>query len=930
MATRTLNSTPVIPLWAAPDQRQRLEELTTDQPGTKELPLRRDVRSLGKLLGDTLREQGGLELLKTVEELRTMAIARREPDSWSEDWRAPERAPSPQQIAAHARETISKLSLHRAYQIAKSFALYFELTNLAETNHRKRRRRAAELHPERAPLPGSFRGTLLRMKTNSISAEQVLEAMRCIEVVPVFTAHPTEVSRRTVLYKRKRISDQLQKLDVLPLTNSEAAERQAQIAAEIAALWQTDEVRRRQPSVVDEIKLGLNYLTGSVIETLPQVYEEMTRAFQDIYGTAVRAEDIPKVISFGSWIGGDRDGNPNVTPTVTRQALQMAREAILNFYMSAVGNLIDLISSSEQQAASSDPLARKLHDYEQLLRKPTARSQHEIYRRFLTIVRERVEAAKSPRAAAEAYRSADEFTTDLTLVRSSLEENGGEKIARSLLDPLLRQVQCFDFYLHTLDIRQHAKLHSQAIRDLKTSAAEPPSQQSLLVLDTLHDVASLKHDFPAGAIQRYVISGATSIEDVLGLIRLMELSGIKVAATTDGNADDPGIMPVPLFESIEDLRACPEICRKLWTTNEYQRFLNSWNRNQEIMLGYSDSNKDGGMLTSSWEIFKAHRALHEVARACKVKLRLFHGRGGTVGRGGGPTHRAIVAQPRNAFGGSFRITEQGEVLNWKYSDPVLTEWNLELMVAASLETLLRPGQKRNPQQEQRWAEVMEELSRNAFTFYRERIAENQDIFTYFHEATPVTELEHARIGSRPARRGATKGLEDLRAIPWVFGWMQSRHLLPAWFSVGYAFERFLAENPGNAEMLREMMQNFYFFEDLVRNVEIGLAKADMEIARLYSSLVQDEKLRTRTYSMLLEEFERSLRAVLTVTGQSRLLETNPVLDRSIRLRNPYVDPLSLIQVELLRRKWAGEDSAELNYALAATINGIAAGLRNTG
>ena len=930
MASRTTTAAPATPLWAASDQKQRLEELTTDQSGTKELPLRRDVRSLGKLLGDTLREQGGRELLEAVEELRTMAIARREPDTWSAEWGEGRPAPAAQQIAAHARQAINDLSLHRAYQIAKSFALYFELTNLAETNHRKRRRRAAELHPERAPLPGSFRGTLLRMKTNGISAEHVLEAMRCIEVVPVFTAHPTEVSRRTVLYKRKRISDQLQKLDLLPLTNSEAAQRQAQIAAEIAALWQTDEVRRRQPSVVDEIKLGLNYFTGTVIETLPQVYEEMARAFQDVYGAEVAAEDIPEMISFGSWIGGDRDGNPNVTPAVTRQALQMAREAILNFYTSAVGNLIDLISSSEQQVASSDLLVEKLSDYEPQLSRQTVRSQHEIYRRFLMIIQQRIAAAKSPLAITEGYHTAAELTADLRLVRSSLEQNGGEKIARNLLDPLLRQVQCFDFYLHTLDIRQHARLHAQATSDLKSSAGQPPSAQSLLVLDTLREVASLKNGFPPRAIQQYVISGATSIDDVLGLVRLMELSGIKVAASESAEANDPGVMPVPLFESIEDLRACPEICRKLWTTPEYQRFLNSWNGNQEIMLGYSDSNKDGGMLTSSWEIFKAHRALHDVARACNVKLRLFHGRGGTVGRGGGPTHRAIVAQPAGAFGGSFRITEQGEVLNWKYSDPVLTEWNLELMVAASLEALLRPGQKRNPGQEERWAAVMEELSQHAFQFYRERIAENPDIFAYFHESTPVTELEHARIGSRPARRGATKGLEDLRAIPWVFGWMQSRHLLPAWFGVGYAFERFIAASPGNAELLREMMQSFYFFEDLVRNVEIGLAKADMEIARLYSSLVRDEKLRTRNYSMLLEEFERSLRAVLTVTGQDRLLETNPVLDRSIRLRNPYVDPLSLIQVELLRRKRSGEDSPQLNYALAATINGIAAGLRNTG
>ncbi|HEX7962097.1 MAG TPA: phosphoenolpyruvate carboxylase, partial [Terriglobales bacterium] len=607
-----------------------------------------------------------------------------------------------------------------------------------------------------------------------------------------------------------------------------------------------------------------------------------------------------------------------------------AREAILNFYAAAVENLIDLISSSEQQTGSSDRLIDKLNEYEQRLPRPAICRQHEIYRRFLMIVKERIAAAKSRESKADGYRSAEEFAADLRLIRDSLDQSGGGKIAQSLLDPLLRQIQCFDFYLHTLDVRQHAKLHTQTISDLKPSAAEPPSQQSLLVLDTLREVANLKRDFPPRAIQRYVISGATSIGDVLGLVRLMELSGIKVEATNTGHSDDPGIMPVPLFESIEDLRACPEICRGLWTAPEYQRFLNSWNGEQEIMLGYSDSNKDGGMLTSSWEIFKAHRALHEVARACNVKLRLFHGRGGTVGRGGGPTHRAIVAQPPNAFGGSFRITEQGEVLNWKYSDPVLTEWNLELMVAASLEALLRPGRKPNCDEENRWSEVLEELSHDAFRFYREHIAENPEIFAYFHEATPVTELEHARIGSRPARRGATKGLEDLRAIPWVFGWMQSRHLLPAWFGVGYAFDRFITRAPRNAELLREMTQNFYFFEDLVRNVEIGLAKADMEIARLYSSLVQDENLRARTYSMLLEEFDRSLRAVLAVTGQTRLLETNPVLDRSIRLRNPYVDPLSLIQVELLRRKRTGEDSPRLNYALAATINGIAAGLRNTG
>jgi phosphoenolpyruvate carboxylase len=356
------------------------------------------------------------------------------------------------------------------------------------------------------------------------------------------------------------------------------------------------------------------------------------------------------------------------------------------------------------------------------------------------------------------------------------------------------------------------------------------------------------------------------------------------------------------------------------------------------MLGYSDSNKDGGMLTSSWEIYKAHRALHRVADDCNVKLRLFHGRGGTVGRGGGPTHRAIVAQPPGAFSGSLKLTEQGEVLNWKYSDPVLAERNLELMVAASLEALARPGSTAH--EESAWEAAMEELSQSAFDYYRERIADNPDILQYFEEGTPVKELEHARIGSRPSRRSQARGLDDLRAIPWVFGWMQSRLVLPAWFGVGHAIEHFIDADPEREHLLTTMFREFYFFNDLIRNVEVGMAKADLKIAKLYAQLVEDDGTRQRVFDMAVEEFERTKRMLLKLTGQKELLEQNPVLSRSIRLRNPYVDPMSLIQVALLRRKRATEGQAQraaerdqaeqLDYALAATINGISAGLRNTG
>jgi phosphoenolpyruvate carboxylase len=373
--------------------------------------------------------------------------------------------------------------------------------------------------------------------------------------------------------------------------------------------------------------------------------------------------------------------------------------------------------------------------------------------------------------------------------------------------------------------------------------------------------------------------------------------------------------------------------RRVWKAPEFQPLLDSWGRKHEIMLGYSDSNKDGGMLTSTWDLHKAQRHLYEAARECGVNLRLFHGRGGTVGRGGGPTHAAILAQPAGDFSGEIRITEQGEVLSWKYSDPVLAEWNLEIMIAACLEAVTMPTQT-SPATEQRWDDAMEATSNDAFAFYRKHIAENPEVLEYFEQATPVNELEHARIGSRPARRTANRALDDLRAIPWVFGWMQSRHAVPAWFGVGYAIERFAGRSAGHAELLREMMRGFPLFATLVRSVEIAMAKADFAIARLYADLVTGAALRDRVYEMLRQEFERTRRTILNVTGQQELLEKNPVILRSVRLRNPYVDPLSLIQVDLLRRKRAGPADPSLDpaldYAIGATINGIAAGLHNTG
>ncbi len=923
------------PLWRAEDQAERLQELTSDDAQLKEMPLRRDVRSLGRLLGEVIKEQAGHELFDAVEQLRLLAIKHRElQDNQNLE------PPGEYELMGCAREIVSRMTIKQAYQMTKAFATYFELINLAETNHRKRRRRAHELKPDRRPEPGTFRGTLIRARDAGIAAEEALAWLGRIKVTPVFTAHPTEVARRTVLFKRDRIAKEIEGLDRLPLSDAEAARREQSIAAEITALWQSDEVRRRQPTVSDEIRMGLAYYPAVLIATLPKIYDEMADAFRQVYGLQISAGDLPTVVTFGSWIGGDRDGNPFVTARSTREALEMARQTILDHYIKAMQELVRLLSPSTFQTGASEHLKRALNNAQARISVNQAeverRTQAEVYRRFLLYLHSRLQATRDEPHHEDAYQDAGEFAADVKLIRDSLTENRGEHLARALLDPLLRQVETFGFHLQTLDIRQHSREHRKAVSELASAALlnkdsslelpATPSEQTTALLETLRSVAELKRRFPPQAIRYYVISGAQSAEDILQTVWLSGACGIRVA----GSAKDKsaGLMPVPLFESIEDLRNCPEICRRLWTSPDYARLLDSWGWRQEVMLGYSDSNKDGGMMTSTWEIYKAHRELHRVADACKVKLRIFHGRGGTVGRGGGPTHRAIVAQPKDAFSGEIRITEQGEVLNWKYSDAILAERNLELIVAASFEALVRPGQLGRDESE--WETAMDQMSEDAFRFYREKVADSPDTMPYFEQATPVLEFDQVKIGSRPARRSRRRGLQDLRAIPWVFGWMQSRHVLPAWFGVGYALERFRSSRADGERLLQEMLRDFPLFEDLIRNVELGMAKADLTIARVYAGLVEDSSMRDRVLGMIAEEFERTRREILRVSGQQQLLEASPVLARSIRLRNPYVDPMSLIQVDLLRRKRAGEESDELNYALAATINGIAAGLRNTG
>ena len=1058
-------------LWTPASWPDRLAELEAQTPDLKSAPLRRDVRSLGALLGEVLREQAGPDLFDAVETLRRDSISRREaePAQTHPQWSAP---PHLDQALA----TVHTLSgdLTTAYHLARAFSFYFELINLAETNHRKRRRLATQISPDTTPQRGSLRGTLRRLRQTGASRSDALALLARICVSPVFTAHPTEVARRSIMFKRRRISDLLEQLDRIPVAATELDALERDLLAEITALWQTDDVRTARPTVRDEIRMALDYYEASLFDTLPVLYTEVASALAAEYPAdpAGATEDVssadlanlPQLISFGSWIGGDRDGNPFVDAATTREALTSARSLLFTHYRQRLQLLYDQLGSSTQQAPVSPALRSLVGRYTsefsctstsaRLSEQLTERYRHEQIRLLIVFVMARLGFTTQTSVAFAAapelprYTRSSDLLSDLSTLRESLVQNRGHRLSQLLVDPLLLEVRTYGLHLQTLDIRQHARVHTAALEELSAFTASPRAStqaspqlvpQSVLstspdichpdpracegegpasppqasnpqpplnvchpvqrvgpaslpaisnppaapltlpppltpqtaeVLATFRAIADLKQTFPPESIRLYVISGAASALDCLNVLALARLGGVQVEASpaTAEKAADPGLQPVPLFESIEDLQNAPAIMRELWSSAAYKPLLESWNYRQEVMLGYSDSNKDGGMITSTWEIWKAHRALHQVARDCGVHLRLFHGRGGTVGRGGGPTHRAIFAQPVDAFTGELRLTEQGEVLNWKYADVVLAERNLELMIAASLDALARPDialqrstepgapssrphlaakvgeapQTPRPNSPHltgeilpAWEAALDQLSATSFAFYKQHIVDDPETFTYFEQATPVAELEHARIGSRPAKRkdaSATqkRSMADLRAIPWVFGWMQSRHLVPAWFGVGHALESFVHAAPGNIEILQTMAKSFPLFLDIIRNVELALPKADFGIARLYASLVEDADLRDRVFNRIEAEFNLTRRMLLLVTGQRDLLETNPVLNQSIRLRNPYVDPLSLLQVELLRRKRSGLDSPDLNRAITATINGISAGLRNTG
>jgi len=981
--------------------------------------LRADIRRLGDLLGETLKRLGGERLFEIEEDVRALCKRLR---SEHPDKRA---------VATERglKRLLQRLSLDETIGVIRAFSVYFQLVNIAEQHHRIRRKRFYELRTPDQPQRGSLAETLRELRRKFSDADLLQRAIDRLEIVPVMTAHPTEAARRTLLEKHRRIAELLADFDDENLAPRRRAELQARLAAEVESVWQTDEVRHTQPTVLDEVNQGLYYFDATLFDAAPALLDELERRLEESF-PGVKLRDGASPLRFGSWIGGDRDGNPFVTPEITWETLRLQQRLVLRKYRDAVAGLGRRLSESSRFAPPTDELRESLADDAKLLpaivAEVAARNAEEPYRQKLSYIYARIEntlrrnrdlasalrlteeralisirpglpiitaLTRSDTDMANVYRDGAALREDLRLVRDSLRAGKAVYAARAV-DRLMRQVAVFDLHLATLDLRQHSERHTAALaeitcalglrdyarmsedekvewltRELSTPRPLSPtdarySAETAETLNVFRVARRALDEISPNAIRTYVISMTCEVSDLLAVLVLAKEAGLVGWEVGNGEwgmgSGESGVgektrvptphspLPTPhspsriavapLFETIEDLRRAPEIMRRLFEHPVYRRQIAAHGGLQEVMIGYSDSSKDGGILTSSWELYKAQERLWEVARAHGVELRLFHGRGGTVGRGGGPSHEAILAQPPGTVAGRIKITEQGEVVSSKYSLAEIALRSLELTTSAVIAASL-PHAAQNAGKLSRWKDVMEEISAEAFTAYR-RDARAPGFYDYFVQATPVEELQHLRIGSRPAKRkSGSKSLDDLRAIPWVFGWTQSRHLLPGWLAVGTALENFIKARPReNLRLLGEMYREWPFFHSTISNIEMTLAKADFQIARQYASRTLDRRLGRRVFRMLEEEYKRACRVTLQITGERRLLDQAPVLQRSIAVRNPYVDPLSYLQVELLARRRQTDGKSELNagagekllYAILLTINGIAAGMRNTG
>jgi phosphoenolpyruvate carboxylase len=926
-----------------------------------ERPLVEDIRLLGRILGDVIREQEGEAAFELIERIRKLSVAFRRHDDAEAD-----RA---------LKKLLKGLSDDQTVSVIRAFTYFSHLANLAEDRHHIRRRAVHERagHAQE----GSIEVALSRLRAAGITPSAVAQTLAHSFLSPVLTAHPTEVQRKSILDAERAIARLLAERDAIKaraagvdprkdlLTPRELAANEAQLRARVLQLWQTRLVRSSRLTVADEIENALSYYELTFLREIPAIYAELERELGQPH--------IPSFLRMGHWIGGDRDGNPNVTADTMRLALARQAEVALRHYLTEV-HLLGAELSVSNLLVGCSPALRALADAspdtsEHRKDEPYRRALIGIYARLAATLRELsgTEAARHAVAPQNPYASAAEFLADLKTIDASLSERHGAALAEPRLRPLLRAVEVFGFHLATLDLRQSSDKHEEVVAELLAVARIEPHYAALdeaakrsLLLRLLNDARPLRvvgarysewtcrelavfetaclmrQRYGAEAIRHYIISHTETVSDLLEVLLLQKEVGL-MHGTLDDAACTADLIVVPLFETIEDLRQAAPIMREYYALPGIramvQRGAREQYHEQDIMLGYSDSNKDGGIFTSNWELYQAEIALVALFDELQpIRLRLFHGRGGTVGRGGGPSYQAILAQPPGTVRGQIRLTEQGEVIASKYANPEIGRRNLETLVAATLEaTLLQPTKSAA----KAYLQVAEELSRVSMAAYRKLVYETEGFAEYFFGATPIREIAELNIGSRPASRKASQRIEDLRAIPWGFSWGQCRVTLPGWYGFGSAVESFLdaggsKEYKERLALLQKMARQWPFFKTLLSNMDMVLAKSDLALGSRYAELVEDSRLRRKVYAQIEAEWQRTVQALTLLTGEKQRLAGNPALQRSIRHRFPYIDPLHHLQVELMRRYRAGQADERVRRGIHISINGIAAGLRNTG
>jgi phosphoenolpyruvate carboxylase len=917
--------------------------------------LRRDVRLLGDLLGDCITELVGSEALALVEEIRYLARQRR---SGAEDERP----------AAEARmaERIRQLSESEARIVSRAFSVYFDLANLAEDRHRVRVLRSREAECDPAPRKESLGAAILDLKSAGFSAPEVQQAIDRLAVELVFTAHPSEAKRRLVRSKVRRMREAIEELDRQDLLPRERRRLETRLRTELTVLWQTEFLRPTRPTVLDEVERGLSFLPH-LWSVVPQVFRDLRRALRQ--GWSDHEFRVPVFLQFGSWIGGDRDGHPDVRAPITERTLLRMRSAAIDKHLAVCEEMCDFLTISADEVPVDHRLAARLSEaaarWPELDAVTHEGSPGEIYRHWLAVIRWRLERSRtwdlgSPLATG-AYRDGRELAADLEVMIDCLPPKRAEQPVEDELSSWLDLARVFGLHTARLDVRQDARRYCEVITELFaklgvvddfTSLPEPErqavlartmpwrgtiareglSENTLEALDLFQLLERAMRTFGAGCLGAHVISLTSAPSDVLTVLWLWRWAQCQVLpADVDPSSVPEQLSIAPLFEKIGDLKRSPATLEAILENPVYTSHLAKLDNRQMVMVGYSDSTKDGGYLAACWGLYRGQSELQRVADRYGVQLTFFHGRGGSLGRGGGPAARGIFSLPPDALDGSLRLTEQGEVLAERYDDEQIAYRHLEQVTSATLLASALPARTVKPA----WSGTMEQLSRVSFDAYR-ALVEEPGFIEYFGAATPIDEIEQLPIGSRPSRRRGQRTLDDLRAIPWVFSWTQNRCIIPAWYGLGAAAQQLRERDPNTWQTMYEMYRQWPFFQATIDNAALALAKADMYIAGRYAELAESEEVRSRIWTLLSAERDRTRQAIIELTGGTDLLSPTPWLQQSIDVRNPYIDPLNLIQIELLRRRRALppeasiEEQERLRGLLRLTVQGIAAGMRTTG